>query len=796
VKAKVILLTFLLFTQMFIDLLAQEMPLVYDVENTGVDCPKPYLPSFSELPIIQALPDPFAWSDGRGRILNFSDWRYRRAEIGAQIQNYEIGEKPARPDSITASFSGDTLLTVNITKNGKMLTLTSKVVLPQGDGPFPAIIGMTFIPGFGGTGSLPAYIFTSRNIATIEFVHNQVTTYGNPQNSDPYYRLYPNLNIDNTGQYSAWAWGVSRVIDGLELVQDALPIDLKHIAVTGCSYAGKMALFAGAFDERVALTIAQESGGGGATSWRYSQSEPNGTVEKIDNTDYNWFMNSMHQFSGDNVSRLPEDHHELMAMCAPRALYVTANPDYTWLSNPSCDVCSRACKQVYNALGIADRFGFSIIGGHQHCQVPSSQILEIEAFVDKFMLGKDGVNTDNISDSPYNINLSPWITWTTPTLANGTSYFERTSLIYPSNLQTDLDTSITFLWNKIEDAKKYFFQVSLDPIFKNIIESDSTTDTVKTITGLLEGKRYYWRVQVINTAGSFGPWSDYWNFVTFVAAPAMPQLISASPVRSRSDYIKLEWRKVKNADLYRIQVSRNQSFSTVAIPTATTSDTVKTLSGLIEGQKYYWRVRAENVAGPGPWSDTPDFTIIVAPTDLVLQISGSNEITLAWKDNSAVEDGYVIERKQSPDTIYTVLDTLKGSGDEYVDQKVEKAQTYTYRIKAYKDSAESDYSNEASIILTGVKEESEIPIEYSISQNYPNPFNPTTQIKFALPKKALTKITIYDLLGREIQTLINNELEAGYHEIKIDANDLQSGVYFYRIQAEDFIHSKKMILMK
>ena len=87
----------------------------------------------------------------------------------------------------------------------------------------------------------------------------------------------------------------------MELVQDVLPIDLKHIAVTGCSYAGKMALFAGALDERIALTLAIESGGGGSTSWRYSHSEPAGSVELIDNTDYNWFMDAMKQFSGDNV---------------------------------------------------------------------------------------------------------------------------------------------------------------------------------------------------------------------------------------------------------------------------------------------------------------------------------------------------------------------------------------------------------------------------------------------------------------------------------------------------------------
>src|SRR4029077_20744826 len=100
------------------------------------------------------------------------------------------------------------------------------------------------------------------NVARITFNHDQVPVYNRPRASDPYTKLYPEL-FGNSGQYSAWAWGVSRIIDGLELVQDQLPIDRKHIGVTGCSYAGKMALFAGALDERIALTIAQESGGGG-----------------------------------------------------------------------------------------------------------------------------------------------------------------------------------------------------------------------------------------------------------------------------------------------------------------------------------------------------------------------------------------------------------------------------------------------------------------------------------------------------------------------------------------------------
>jgi hypothetical protein len=522
-----------------VDSLAQQLPLVYQVENTGADCPKPPLLSVNQLPTIPSLPDPFAWGDGRGRMSAFSDWRYRRAEIAAQIQYYEIGEKPARPDTIAASYSGG-VLTVNVTVKGKTLTLTSQVILPAGTGPLPAVIGMN-----SPSGSIPSTIFSSRNIARITFSHDQVTAYNNPQNTDPYYRLYgPTLNIDNTGQYSAWAWGVSRIIDGLQLVQNVLPIDLKHIAVTGCSYAGKMALFAGAFDERIALTIAQESGGGGATSWRYSQTEPAGSVEMLGATSHQWFSEGLFQFSGANVSKLPVDHHELCAMCAPRALYVTANPDYTWLSNPSCYVNSRAVQQIYNTLGIPDRFGFSIVGGHMHCQVPNNQIPEIEAFVEKFLLGNDTVNT-NFGDTPYSTDLTPWITWTTPTLSSTPSYFSQASLNYPPNLQKGLDKNITFKWYRVQDAQKYFIQLSTDPTFSSIARSDSTTtDTVKTITDLLEGKTYFWRVQVRNSAGSSGPWSDVWNFTTFTLAPTMPQLVAATPYPNRDGWITFKWKKV------------------------------------------------------------------------------------------------------------------------------------------------------------------------------------------------------------------------------------------------------------
>ena len=241
--------------------------------------------------------------------------------------------------------------------------------------------------------------------------------------ADPFYQLYPELmagitssGTSNSGVYAAWTWGVNRLIDGMEIATrqavDPLPVDLRHLAVTGCSFAGKMALFAGAFDERIALTIAQESGGGGAPSWRVSHEiEADGSVEDIHDTSYDWFGGQMHQFAEDNSYKIPEDHDQLMAMVAPRALLETGNTDFYWLSNRSNYVSARATQRIYNTLGIGDRFGFYIDGGHAHCGTLPAESPAIAAFVDKFMLGDAGADTD-VEVNPYpDLDYQRWTWW-------------------------------------------------------------------------------------------------------------------------------------------------------------------------------------------------------------------------------------------------------------------------------------------------------------------------------------------------------------------------------------------------
>ena len=372
------------------------VPLVYDVENTGSKFAAPAMPGVEALPESRELPDPLEWSNGKGKVKKFKDWSRRRNEISNEIQHYGIGTKPAVPaGAVKARMSGDTLI-VDVTVNGETLTLSSVITYPKtGEAPYALMIGTSML-------ALPRQLFENRPIAIMNFREKQVNDYGqmgrhHERGEHNFDRLYPALK-DN-GAYSEWAWGMSRLLDGLQqLGPEVTKIDMKHIGVSGCSYAGKMALYCGAFDERIALTIAQEPGGGGAAAWRASReaTKSGRNVEDLDKTDYHWFMESQKEnFHGDSVYRLPYDQHELCAMVCPRALLLLGNPDYEWLSDPAMLVSAKAAKKVWNFFGIGDRFGWSIMEGHGHCQLPQSQFPEVQAFIDKFLLGRD-TNTKDV----------------------------------------------------------------------------------------------------------------------------------------------------------------------------------------------------------------------------------------------------------------------------------------------------------------------------------------------------------------------------------------------------------------
>jgi len=99
-------------------------------------------------------------------------------------------------------------------------------------------------------------------------------------------------------------------------------------------------------------------------------------------------------------------------------------------------------------------------------------------------------------------------------------------------------------------------------------------------------------------------------------------------------------------------------------------------------------------------------------------------------------------------------------------------------------------------IVTSIESEIKLPEEYILYQNYPNPFNPETTIEFSLPERSDVKITLVNILGQAIKEIVNNNYSAGLHQVKLNASDLSSGVYFYKLEAGSFVTAKKLILMK
>jgi hypothetical protein len=97
---------------------------------------------------------------------------------------------------------------------------------------------------------------------------------------------------------------------------------------------------------------------------------------------------------------------------------------------------------------------------------------------------------------------------------------------------------------------------------------------------------------------------------------------------------------------------------------------------------------------------------------------------------------------------------------------------------------------------SGEEDNDLIPTEYGLDQNYPNPFNPSTEIRYQLPENNHVKLQVYDILGNVVETLLDNEIEAGYHSIQWNAGRFASGVYFYRIVSGSFVSTKKLMLMK
>ncbi|MCP5062250.1 MAG: T9SS type A sorting domain-containing protein [Ignavibacteriae bacterium] len=189
-----------------------------------------------------------------------------------------------------------------------------------------------------------------------------------------------------------------------------------------------------------------------------------------------------------------------------------------------------------------------------------------------------------------------------------------------------------------------------------------------------------------------------------------------------------------------------------------------------------------------------------------LQVTSvNNHPKLTWDANTEPDIlSYKIYRKEN-NSRWEYIGSATKLRPKFTDNDVESNYShddYYYKVLARDNQGkESVYSNEVSITGLMAKyaeqtKEKEIPSEYFVAQNFPNPFNPTTTISYQLPKASNVILKIYDVLGKEVAELVNENKSAGKYNVSFDANNLPSGLYFYKIQAGEFTETRKMLLMK
>ncbi len=369
-------------------------------------------PAIATLPEITELPNPFLFRSG-STVASPADWDRRRAELKTLFEEYEYGHLPPKPESIVVvrgaptpgpiadsltqtmeitlgqadrklvlhasltwpkeatgrlpvvvrpgAYPGARPATTGINRNApvqvtRTYTPRNSTRVPIMGNPVvyrprlrPATIETGFIKALGAALATDIPVYLARGIAVVEFNLIEVAADKKDQiATSGVYRLFDG-KLD-AGGLMAWAWGFHRIVDAIET--DGR-LDASKIIVTGHSRYGKAALVAGAFDERIALTVPNHSGAGGAAPYRFlfGKSE---ALHNIAGAFPYWFRPDFGRFIGQ-VSRLPVDQHELRALVAPRAVLVVEGTNDAWSNPEGSQLAHRAALAVYTFLGVPEK---------------------------------------------------------------------------------------------------------------------------------------------------------------------------------------------------------------------------------------------------------------------------------------------------------------------------------------------------------------------------------------------------------------------------------------------------------
>jgi|WetSurSiteA1Bulk_404760.scaffolds.fasta_scaffold03524_3 hypothetical protein len=284
-----------------------------------------------------------------------------------------------------------------------------------------------------------------------------------------------------------------------------------------------------------------------------------------------------------------------------------------------------------------------------------------------------------------------------------------------------------------------------------------------------------------------------------------PSNFIAQIIYNPDPQVQLNWQDNSGEEgfkIYRKSIIPNQQTFYKLIGTVSNNTTQFLDTTVFPESEYCYRVFAFNICGSSG-SDTATIAVPI-PVELISFTTevDNNVVALFWQTATETNNkGFEIQRKSGGE--FETLAFIEGYGTttethtySYSDRNV-NAGSYNYRLKQIDFDGSVEYSSE-------IEAEVKAPNVFSLEQNYPNPFNPATKIKYTIPNVTLRQaqsdilvtLKVYDILGNEVATLVNEEQIAGEYEVELNVTTLPSGVYFYQLKAGSFVETKKMLLLK
>jgi Arylsulfotransferase (ASST)/Bacterial Ig-like domain/Secretion system C-terminal sorting domain/Kre9/KNH-like N-terminal Ig-like domain len=274
--------------------------------------------------------------------------------------------------------------------------------------------------------------------------------------------------------------------------------------------------------------------------------------------------------------------------------------------------------------------------------------------------------------------------------------------------------------------------------------------------------------------------------------------------------VNLSWGTRGLVKTYHLQVASDSMFNNIVIDKDSITSTSYTASSLTNNKKYYWRLQTNNRAGTSNWSPSfyfstaSPFISITFPNGIESLAKDSTYI-IRWQSN--LSDTITIQLLNNGSLSRTIQNAIFSETNSYkwvVTSDINPDSLYKIKIFSKSEPSISSTSENNFTItgsVTGITDKNSTIKEYQLYQNFPNPFNPSTTIKYSIPNDSHVKIVIYNMIGQEIETVVNTFKNAGSYKINWNAGNLASGIYFYSINAigsnnKNFYSVKKMILLK